>query len=157
MKISIFKDNEDSLLDQFDAKQRKKAIAFLKNLYSLSDYDCDDIYQDSFLTLYDNIKSGKLKELTCSATTYFISICKNKAMEFLRANGKQASLDYEIPETSEHTYLDDKIESILSLDTEDKVIVEKKEELVRNIVRNLPSPCDELLWGYYRDGSSMKF
>ena len=34
--------------------------------------------------------------------------------------------------------------------------IEKKEELVRNIVRNLPSPCDEILWGYYRDGYSMK-
>lgn len=156
MRISLFKDKEASLLDKFDAKQREKTIAFLKGQFALSEYDCDDIYQDSFLTLYENIKSGKLKELTCSVTTYFTSICKNKAMEFLRKNGKQASLDYDIPEICDHTFLDDKIESILSLDAEDKSIIEKKEELVRNIVRNLSAPCDDILWGYYRDGYSLK-
>ena len=77
-------------------------------------------------------------------------------MEFLRQNGKQVSLDYDISEICDHTFLDAKIESILSLDTEDKVIIEKKEELVRNIVRNLSAPCDDILWGYYRDGYSLK-
>ena len=156
MKISLFRDKESSLLDKFDAAQRKKTIAFLKSQFSLSEYDCDDIYQDSFLTLYDNIKSGKLKELTCSITTYFTSICKFKAMELLRKNEKQTSLAYDVPETCEHTFLDEKIEAVLMLDVDNKVIIEKKEELVRNIVRNLPSPCDEILWGYYRDGYSMK-
>ena len=42
------------------------------------------------------------------------------------------------------------------LESNDEILQERKEALVRNIVRDLPSPCDELLWGYYRDGFSMK-
>ena len=42
------------------------------------------------------------------------------------------------------------------LESDDEILQERKEALVRNIVRDLPSPCDELLWGYYRDGFSMK-
>lgn len=156
MKISIFKDMESSLLDRFDAAQRKKTIGFLHSQFSLSEYDCEDIYQDSFLTLYENIESGKLKELTSSINTYFVSICKNKALELLRKRGNHTPLEMDIPDQNDHVFLDDKVNYLLSLDTDDKEFIEKKEELVRNVVRNLSSPCDELLWGYYRDGYSMK-
>ena len=54
------------------------------------------------------------------------------------------------------TFLDEQVDKILMLESDDEILQERKEALVRNIVRDLPSPCDELLWGYYRDGFSMK-
>jgi DNA-directed RNA polymerase specialized sigma24 family protein len=39
-------------------------------------------------------------------------------------------------------------------DAED--IEARKEAIVREIVSKLPPPCDKLLWGFYRDGFSMK-
>ena len=39
---------------------------------------------------------------------------------------------------------------------EDIAIEKRKQSLVRQIVRDLPSPCNELLWAFYRDGFSMK-
>ena len=52
-------------------------------------------------------------------------------------------------------FLETNVNKVLSYD-EDTIAVERKESLVRDIVRNLPSPCNELLWGFYRDGLSMK-
>ena len=35
-------------------------------------------------------------------------------------------------------------------------IAEQKSAIVREIVDNMPEPCNNILWGYYRDGFSMK-
>lgn len=144
------------LLNDFAKRQRDKTIAYLQGHYSLSPDDCEDIFQESFIILFNNIKDGKLDNLTSSVSTYFIAICRNKTMEFLRSRGKSVASVLDIYDGKVLSFQDEKIETILALDTDDKVSVEEKESLVRKIVRDLPSPCDELLWGYYRDGLSMK-
>lgn len=64
---------------------------------------------------------------------------------------------YEInPNRDHHDYQEDQVERILSLEDAHENIQKEKEALVRDIVKNLPSPCNELLWGYYGDGHSMK-
>jgi DNA-directed RNA polymerase specialized sigma24 family protein len=50
---------------------------------------------------------------------------------------------------------EEKLESLLSLEDDD-IIERQKEDLVRSIVKDLPSPCNELLWGFYRDNLSLK-
>ena len=42
------------------------------------------------------------------------------------------------------------------LEEDDEQIERRKSALVRQIVRDLPEPCSSLLWGFYRDGFSMK-
>jgi DNA-directed RNA polymerase specialized sigma24 family protein len=44
----------------------------------------------------------------------------------------------------------------LALEDDSEKAQKEKEALVREIVKDLPSPCNELLWGYYGDGHSMK-
>ena len=50
----------------------------------------------------------------------------------------------------------EKIEALLALDEGDSAIEAQKEELVQSIVKDLPSPCNELLWGFYRDNLSIR-
>ena len=50
----------------------------------------------------------------------------------------------------------DKIDALIGLENESSSFVERKEALVRQIVRELPPPCNELLWGFFRDSFSMK-
>ncbi len=145
----------NTTLDTFIRSQRIKTIAYLQHNFSISKEDCEDIFQDSFIVLYHHAKDGKLDNLTSSISTYFMSICRNKTMELLRKNGKYVHSPFNDPQISSNQFIESNINKILSFD-DDEISTEKKETLVRNIVKDLPSPCNELLWGFYRDGLSMK-
>lgn len=144
-------------INAFAENEWKKIIPFLQKQFGLSEEDCKDVFQESFIVLHNNIILGKLNSLTSSLSTYFTGICVNKAREALRRNNKQirvgddGSLDF-----LNEDIKTDKIESLLQLEHEEASIASQKEALVRQIVSNLPSPCNELLWGYFRDNLNMK-
>lgn len=149
--------NTERELNTFAAKEWPKVLNFLKNRFGIDEDDCKDIFQESFIILYTNILSGKLNDMTASLSTYFTSICKNKALEFLRGAARSVNVDSE----TSLSLLDgevktEKIEALLALDEGDTALETQKEELVQSIVKDLPSPCNELLWGFYRDNLSMK-
>ncbi len=87
-----------------------------------------------------------------------MSICRNKALEMLeRLSAKSVNVDSEMSlSLMDGEVQSEKIEALLALDNGDEAIEAQKEELVRTIVKDLPSPCNELLWGFYRDNLSMK-
>ena len=156
MQIPLFNTKEKKLIEQFRKVSRDMVLVYLQRNFSLSIEDSEDIFNDSFITLDKNIQDGKLDNLTSSISTYFIGICKNKAKEFLRSKNKVVNLSYDPGIKEQNTFLDDKVESILMLESDNDIARRKKEEIVRDVVRDLPSPCNELLWGFYRDGLSMK-
>lgn len=145
-----------SKLNEFAVDQWERTLAFLQGNYSLSLSDCEDVFQEAFVVLYKKIKDDKLT-LTSSLSTYFLGICKNKVMEKLRANGKkELNIIDEFPQTAKAEFDDDRIDRILALENDTEEVGEKKNEIVRHIVSHLPSPCNAILWGFYRDGFSMK-
>lgn len=149
--------HDEADLNRFVSREWGKALAFLQNRYGIAEDDCKDIFQESFLVLHKNIREGKLEEMTASLSTYFLSICKNKALEFLRGASRSVGVEREADlSLMDGEIQNQKIEALLALDEGDEVIEAQKEELVRSIVRDLPSPCNELLWGFYRDNLSMK-
>ena len=144
------------ILGEFAQKEWDKATAYLmKQFPSLSEMECEDIFQESFVVLYQNNRNGKLEDLTCSLSTYFLSICRNKAFELQRAK----SHNLNVVSDSELDFLDaikdDKVDSLIALDP-DISLVESKEAIARQIVRDLPEPCNKLLWGFFRDNYSLK-
>ncbi len=148
---------DTTVLNRFASSQWSKALAFLKNRFGIDEDDCKDIFQESFIVLYNNIQAGKLDNMTASLSTYFMSICRNKALEMLRGSAKSVNVDSEMSLTlMDGEVQSEKIEALLALDNGDETIEAQKEELVRTIVKDLPSPCNELLWGFYRDNLSMK-
>ncbi len=152
MNIFTF-DNET--LNNFATAQYNKTVGYLQKTFGLRLDDCQDIFQEAFITLFQNIKTGKLTELTCSLSTYFTSICRNKAMEVLRDAAKMPTTDDETSLSLMHgEFQDDKIDSLIKL--EDKELTEERQTLVESIVNDLPSPCNEILWGFYRDRLSLK-
>lgn len=75
----------------------------------------------------------------------------------LRGSAKSVNVDSEMSlSLMDGEVQSEKIEALLALDNGDEAIEAQKEELVRTIVKDLPSPCNELLWGFYRDNLSMK-
>ena len=47
-------------LNSFLAEERPKVIAYLRKNFSMSDFDIDDIYQESSIALFTNIQEKKL-------------------------------------------------------------------------------------------------
>lgn len=163
MEIKLFGNKNKDMLEKLkdfvsEHKEKKKVLDYLQKYYTISFDESQDIFQDAFILVYNNIKEGKLsvKTLNSSLSTYFIGVCRNKALELLRNNNKIVTTSYEIQSAPHNSFLDEQVEKILLLESESESLQKKKEALVRDIVRDLPSPCDELLWGYYRDGFSMK-
>ena len=146
----------EQLLSEFARKEWDKAKAYLmKQFPSLSEMECEDIFQESFVILFQNNRNGKLKDLSCSLSTYFLSICRNKAFEWQRAKTHNLNVGAD----SEFDFLDaikdEKVDSLIALDP-DISLVESKEAIARQIVRDLPEPCNKLLWGFFRDNYSLK-
>jgi RNA polymerase sigma factor (sigma-70 family) len=142
-------------LNQFAAKQWDKTLAYLQGTFSMSRSDCEDIFQDAFIVLYKKITSGELA-LTAKLSTYFIGICRNKAYEKMRGMGKELNIIDDYPSSTKDEFEDERIDRLLALEDNIEQIEARKEAVVREIVSKLPEPCDKILWGFYRDGFSMK-
>lgn len=143
----------EKVLIEFIEKMRPYSIAYIKKEFSMTDDDAEDLFQDSFLALFQNVKSGKLKKLTSSLSTYFISICRNKALKMMRQQKKCTKIDVDFLKTENEIEKADIIIDIYELNSS---LEEKKLLLARKLVSELPSPCNELLWGVYRDNLPLK-
>ena len=142
-------------LNQFAADQWDKTLAYLQGTFAMSRSDCEDIFQEAFIVLYKKIIDGELT-LTAKLSTYFIGICRNKAYEKMRGMGKELNIIDDYPNSTKDEYEDDRIDRLLALEDNNEQIEARKEAIVREIVSKLPAPCDIILWGFYRDGFSMK-
>lgn len=148
------------VLSDFAKEYRSRTLYYLRNTFSLSNEDCEDVFQEASIVLYHAAVDGKLDNLTSSLYTYFIGICNNKAHEQLRANGKAQIVyieDYSF-EANEERYntLLNKAEKLLDIIDKDEKRVNERDGIVQDMVKQLPPPCDKLLWSYYRDALSMK-
>ena len=142
-------------LNKFAADHWDKTLAYLQGTFSMSRSDCEDVFQEAFIVLYQKITSGEFT-LTSSLYSFFIGICKNKAKERMRGMGKELNIIDEYPQSTKDEFEDERIDRLLALEDDTEQIEARKEAIVREIVSKLPEPCDKILWGFYRDGFSMK-
>ena len=148
------------VLNDFAKEYRSRTLYYLRNTFSLSNEDCEDVFQEASIVLYHAAVDGKLDNLTSSLYTYFIGICNNKAHEQLRANGKAQIVyieDYSVDANGErYNTLLNKAEKLLDIIDKDEKRANERDGIVQDMVKQLPPPCDKLLWSYYRDALSMK-
>lgn len=169
MKTIVLPNSTIALLNGFAAEQRGRTINWLRLQLGLSRSDAEDVFQDSFLILYENLANGTLAELPRSLSAYMNETCRRKALELLRDNEKkrgkgttEAESDHQnLEEGKDETipFFDDSLlDEVLEMDeaTVNAERVERQESAVREVVRELPDPCNKLLWGYYFENLSMK-
>lgn len=169
MKIFNIIPSSQKELNRFFRENKDKSINYLRSRYSsLSEDDLKDIYQDSSIALFMNIHDGKLQNLTSSLFSYFLSICNNKALNTVR--GIKKTIDIDESRNISNDMHDDifqeqkisELEMLLNdnLQSTDNIRrlkqIEENEELVRQCVKNMPVPCNQILWGQYWDGLSHK-
>ena len=153
------KDDKEKILEEIAKKHWQRTRAFLLSRYSLTEDECADVFQESLIILWNNIIDNKVetKELNVSSSAYFMTICRNKTMEMLRRKSKYISTPLDVnPNSDQFNYQGKQVERLLAMDESHEEAQKEKEALVREIIMNLPSPCNELLWGYYGDGYSLK-
>lgn len=160
MAIIPLNRKRDNVLNDFAKEYRDRTLSYLHGNFSLDSEDSEDVFQDALLILCEDLGKGKLDHLTSSLYTYFTGICKNKAHEKLRAKGKARVYsidDYPLEENEQrYNVILNKADRILNiLDIEEKEALERN-RVVEDMVRELPPPCNKLLWSYYRDAFSMK-
>lgn len=138
---------------KFFNSERPKIIRYLTVRYNLEDQEAEDCFQDGCVAVWKNIQTGRLTEdnLTCSLSTYLTRCCCNHATHLLEKKSMnsrfethefQINEDGEILGSSEQEEFSDDQEYLL--------------RLLENVVQSLPKPCDDVLWGVYRNGLSNK-
>lgn len=142
-------------LGKFAKEEWRKILAYLRKYYLLTTEDCEDIFQESFIILLRNSHDGKLNNLSSSLSSYFTRICINKAHDLLKSKYHKTKTDNSVPFDVLPKTDRKKVETLIGLDP-DIQLVEAKEAITRQIVRDLPPPCDKLLWGFYWDNLSYK-
>lgn len=138
-------------LNHFLKCERPKVCSYLRNAYSLSDDDIDDIYQESSLVLYGNIVDGKLTTLTCALSTYFFKVCINQALALIAKRKKTVPLISDNINVEEGAFLNDKLDELYLLATEDDTdeYRTQADRIVDEIVQSLPETCKNIFEGYY--------
>lgn len=144
---------QNTELNCFIAEERNKVIAYLRKTFSVSDDDLNDIYQESSVALFINIRDGKLSDLTSSLSTYFLRICINQTMKFMGKQMKVLPLLDDSRLTNKETFRPDKIDELYQLCTEDEEAEEvtRSEKIVQSIIESMPDTCKNIFQSYYWD------
>ena len=151
MGKEITLDNNE--LNRFISDEQGKVLSYLRKTFSVSDDDLNDIYQESSTALFLNIRDGKLSNLTCSLSTYFLRVCINQTLKFIGKKQKVVPLFNDNTITNKDAFRPDKIDELYQLCTEDEEAekVTRSEKIVQSIIESMPDTCKNVFQGYYWD------
>lgn len=137
------KDGEKELKEVYSLYRNEFILWAVRN-YTCTTEEAQDIFQQVVVIFYENIKSGKLTEITNKVKTYLFSIGKNKIKELLRRKKKNLSAensDYFID--TDIFYGEEDDHSLRELD------------MVANSLNDLGDPCKTILVHCYYHNYSM--
>ena len=142
-EIEDFIPRED--VSKFFRKEKERITRYLMAKANVSSEQAEDAFSNGCMAMWQNIQSGKLTPqlLTCSLATYLTSCCENQLSNALIKDRRMVCDE-------------DKVNDILSrTEPDDTSQKEQNLKLMEQIVKELPYPCEDLLWGKYKDGFSM--
>ena len=109
----------------------------------VSEADLEEIYNDSLLALYNNVKNGILTELTCSLQTYINRIGDNKVKDLLR----KRHIEFDsLPDYETKKYCEKADEFWISNNDESD---SERKNAVYALIERLTEPCRKILYGFY--------
>ena len=116
---------------------RNEFIGFFVKEYSINTVDAAELYQESFLAMYQNIVSGKVTAISYSLKTYLFKIGKYKIFNRFRDARPMTELHASMPDT----------------DSEEG---QPMQDIVSEVVFAMENPCSQLLSLFYWERKSMK-
>lgn len=122
-------------------------LLFVRSYFSgFSMHDAEEIYNDAFLVVYNDIQSGKLNDLMCSLQTYLNQVGKYKILDFYKK--RKIQVDY--IEDFQRSDIADRIDDIW-----DNASSERKVEIYKFIEEMDDVRCKQIIFLYYYDGWNM--
>ncbi|MCG8310896.1 MAG: sigma-70 family RNA polymerase sigma factor [Cytophagales bacterium] len=137
--------DSERALEEIYKNYRNEFFQWAVNKHLCSLEEAKDIFQQTVVIFYENIRYGRVTELTSQIKTYLFSIGKNKILELIRQKAKNPAHYTRID------YFDtDYLYSDFDEDYEEEL---KKVERSLNMLGN---PCSDILKNYYYHKRSMK-
>lgn len=148
-------------LNEFFASNQQRTLNYLCACFPGIADDAYDIFQDASVALFLKIQNNELPVLTSSLYAYFLSICKNIALNMVNRSPNICGIDESRLELDDEPIHDDKFEELESLvgydiadEQTDQAYLDWIEQKVREGVKNMKPPCNHILWSFYWDGMS---
>ena len=132
----------------FVKKHESNATSYLYSRFPvISRDDIRDIVQESYIVLYNNLKTQKVSELIYP---YFLKICINQSLKKLNELNKVMIVGINDTDIMQKNAISmKKVEAVLQTNEEDESVKEEKKTLVHKTLDQMPKRCKELLWSYY--------
>lgn len=151
--------NYEDIVREWYTRLRPEFLRRLTTKYSsLSLYDAENLYQDTFIAVQENLMRGRIKEDT-SWSNYIMTIGMNLASKAWRKIGKTDSADEGFDDdTGSKTAR--KVQELLKAlpDDRDEKPLYKNEEalsLLGNELTHTPEPCGSIIRLFYYENMSM--
>ena len=144
--IEALLNGDNHLYQKFYLRERPSFIKWCGNEYGLVDIEAVDFYQDAQMYLYENVKNGKLSQLSSSLKTYLYSIAKN----LLRVKFKKMVV------MKNH---EEKLcEHLVFLQRREDLTLEKERQvgLMAKVLKEMKEPCKSLILLFYYEELSFK-
>lgn len=139
--IAQIRSGDQKAIESIYTRYKMEFLAY-SSRFSVNEEDAIDIYQDSIVTLYENILSGKLISLTSSLKTYLFAIGKYKIYNSLKVQVTTADFsDYQF---------------LLEEDEEEFLLLEEKIERMQKAYQQLGSKCQEVVKLFYYENLSIE-
>ena len=151
---------EDIVRDWYN-RLRPEFLRRLTARYSgLSLSDAENLYQDTFIAIQENLMRGRIKEDT-SWSSYIMTIGMNLASHAWRKAGQTDSIDEQNPDNDNAmSKTARKVEDLLKTipDDSDSIAFSKDPEVLAmlgNELSHTPEPCNSIIKSFYYGGLSM--
>ena len=162
MKLNSIHSITSSELNAFFEENRQRTLCYLESRFPvLQEDDIEDIFQESSITLFLKIQNNELLDLTSSLYTFFLSICINQARNKVNRTHPTDLLSDNITDSDFEPIRNDKLEELENLvgyeiaeEQTDQEYLNWIEQQVREGVRQMKPPCNQILWSFYWDGLS---
>lgn len=154
------KESYEDIVRKWYNKVRPLFVNTLKKRFtSLSYDDIEDLYQQAFLAVHDNLQAGRVREDT-SWSSYIIQIGLNLATKELRHTEKTGSIYESGGDNDEgHQQISKTVEQLLSeLTTDDEPLYQNIDalSLLGDELNHTPEPCNSIIRLFYYDDMSME-
>ena len=154
------KESYEDIVRQWYNKVRPLFMNTLRKRFSQLDYNTiENLYQDAFLAVYENLQAGKVREDT-SWSSYIIQIGLNLATKELRHSGLTDSIHESNNDNEEgHNEISRTVEKLLSeCFDEDETMYQNVDalSLLGEELNYTPEPCNTIIRLYYYAKMSME-
>lgn len=154
--------NYEDIVRQWYHRLRPEFLRRLTAKYSgLTLYDAENLYQDAFLAVHENLLQGRIKEDT-SWSSYIMTIGLNLASKEWRRVGKTDSTDEGFDDDeAARTNTARKVEDLLKSlpESEDDIPLYKDVEaqaILGDTITHTPEPCASIIRIFYNHDWSME-